>query len=418
MTQEDLWNEYIILFPDGYRQTQFKEYYRRWSKRVNAIAHIDHKAGDKMYVDFAGKKLRYVDTETGEIREAETFVAILGASQLTYVEAVYSQQQEVFIQACENALRYFAGVTRAIVTDNLKAAVTESSRYEAKLNEMFRDFVQHYSMTALPAGPYKPTHKALVEGAVRIIYRTIYPKIKEKICSLEELNKDISAALEGHNNRPMKGRPYSRRQLYEEIERAALQPLPMTRYEAKKKKCVRVQQNNHICLAEDKHYYSVPYKYIGRRVTLLYSQSLVEVYSGYERIAVHYRNRRRFAYTTVPDHLASNHRFLTELNPELFMSRAREVGPSTHDYIIKVLEKVQHPEQSYRSCMGILSYAARAGRERLEKACERALYYQDYSYRTIKTIIEKNLDQQLLEKEEESVLMPVHNNIRGTGYFE
>jgi transposase len=419
VTREFFWNEYILKYPDGYRLTQFKELYRAWSKRVNSVLHIDHKAGDKMYVDFAGKTLPYVDTETGEILQAEIFVSILGASQLTYVEAVASQQTEDFILGCENSLYYFGGAPCGIVPDNLKAAVIKSDKYEPILNEVFRDFVHHYNITALPAGPYRPTHKALVEGAVKLIYSSVYTHIKEDVTyTLKELNKAIWNALEEHNNRLMKGRPYSRRQMYNEIECNALQELPGIRYELKRRKTVTVQKNNHVCLHEDKHYYSVPFKYIGRKVTVQYNQSDVEIIYKYDCIARHTRNRRPYSYTTVSDHLASNHQYRTDWNPETFLSRAKEVGPSTQKYLSIILEKAQHAEQSFKSCQGILSYASRAGKDRLEKACERAIYYQDYSYRTIRIILEENHDMLPLDNECDKLSMPEHENIRGGVYYD
>jgi len=417
-TREYYWKSYIAKYPDGYRLTQFKELYRKWSKRVNSILHVDHKAGDKMYVDFAGKKLSYVDTETGEILQAEIFVSILGASQLTYVEAVTSQQTEDFILGCENSLYYYGGVPCGIVTDNLKAAVIKSSKYEPILNEVFADFANHYNMTALPAGPYKPTHKALVEGAVKLIYGSIYTQIKEdEVYSLRELNEAIWNAMEEHNKRAMKGRPYSRKQLFDEVEHSTLQPLPVKRYEAKRRKPVTVQRNNHVCLHEDKHYYSVPFRYIGRKVVVQYNQVEVEIIYKYECIARHVRNRRPYGYTTVQDHLASNHRFLTDWTPEYFLTKAKEIGTSTFAYIAAILEKPQHVEQSFRSCQGILSYTSRAGKDRLEKACERAIYYNDYSYRTIRTILEENHDLLPLEDEFDQLLMPEHDNIRGGNYY-
>jgi transposase len=277
-TREKLWKQYFLKHPDGYRITQFKEHYNLWSKKVNSSMHQEHKSGDKMYVDYTGDKLSYVDQATGEVVAVEVFVAILGASQLTYVEASMTQRKEDFIGSCENALHYYGGMPQAIVTDNLKSAVIKSDRYEPTLNEMFRDFVEHYHMTALPAGPYKPKHKALVEGAVKIIYRTIFSTVKlHTYLSLPDLNAAIWVELEDHNNKPLTGRPYSRRQLFEEIEKLDLQSLPQYRYQAKRKKVVTVMKNNHVCLAEDKHYYSVPYRYIGKKVTILYSQDRVEV---------------------------------------------------------------------------------------------------------------------------------------------
>jgi transposase len=382
-TKEKLWQQYLLQHPDGYRLTQFKRYYLRWLKVRNPVMHIEHKAGEKMYVDYAGEKLQVLDPDIEETIEAEVFVAVLGASQLTYVEASYSQQKENFIRSCENALHYFGGVPNAIVTDNLKSAVVKSNRYEPTLNEAFRDFVSYYAMAALPAAPYKPKHKALVEGAVKILYRSLYSVVNRRTwSSLEALNSAIREALEAYNNRPMKGRPYSRRQMFEETERQALNPLPEKRYELKRRYVATVMKNNYVCLAEDKHYYSVPYRFIGKKVTLLYGESEVEVFHRYERIACHKRNRRPFGHTTVNEHMASQHQFLSDWNPDTFIERAEAVGPETKQYIIQLLNTRQHPEQTYRSCQGVLSYAARVGKERLNNACRRALQYGDYGYHT------------------------------------
>ena len=418
-SREKLWQEYISKYPDGYKLSQFKEYYRRWYKARNPVMHIEHKSGDKMYVDYAGEKLSIIDPHTGEFIPVEVFVAILGASQLTYVEATLSQQKEDFIGACENALYYYGGSPRAIVTDNLKAAVTKSNKYEPSLNEAFRDFVSHYTMAALPAGPYKPTHKALVEGAVKIIYKTIYKPVRENVYTcMESLNRAIHKALEGHNDKPMKGRITSRRQMFEETERDTLQALPMHKYQLKRKKVVTVMKNNYVCLSEDKHYYSVPYHYIGRKVILFYSQSEVEVYHHYTRIAIHDRNRQNFGYSTIEDHLATKHRFLSDWNPDKFVKRAEEIGKETRDYIIKLLESRQHPEQAYRSCQGVLSFIARSGKERLNNACRRALYYGDYSYQTIRVILEKGLDKTNPEDDAGNGSIPEHGNIRGQDYYK
>lgn len=419
ITKEMLWKEYFEKHPDGYRVSQFKAHFLRWKRASNPTMHIDHKAGEKMYVDYAGERLYYLDVFTGELVEAEVFVAILGASQLTYVEASSSQQKEDFISSCENALHFFGGAPKAIVTDNLKSAVIKSSKYEPTLNQAFVDFVSHYTMAALPAGPYKPTHKALVEGAVKIIYRTIYPEVKNQVYSgLESLNRAIQKALGNHNNRLLNGRPYSRRQLFEDIERDQLQGLPQTRFEIKRRKVVTVMKNNYVCLSEDKHYYSVPYRYLGKRVTILYSQSEVEVFHHYERIALHMRDRKHYGHTTVEDHLASKHRFMSDWNPDKFINRASEVGPDTKEYIIGLLGSRQHPEQAYRSCQGVLSFSARVGKERLEKACRRAMQYGDYSYHTIRVILERGLDKDEFEAGEgQTPVPPIHPNIRGPRYY-
>jgi transposase len=417
-TKEKLWQQYIEKHPDGYRLTQFKRYYLLWIKVRNPVMHIDHKAGEKMYVDYAGEKLLVMDPEIEDTIEAEVFVAILGASQLTYVEASYSQQKEDFIKSCENALHYFGGVPNAIVTDNLKSAVTKSNRYEPTLNEAFRDFVSHYSMAALPAAPYKPKHKALVEGAVKILYRSMYSVINRRAWScMEALNGEIRDTLDVYNNRLMKGRPYSRRQMFEETERHVLNPLPEKRYELKHRYIATVMKNNYVCLAEDKHYYSVPYRFIGKKVTLLYGASEVEVYHRYERIAVHKRNRHLFGHTTENEHLASQHQFLGDWNPDKFIERGEAIGPQTKEYIIQLLNTRQHPEQTYRSCQGVLSFAARVGKERLNNACARALQYGDYGYQTIRVILEKGLDKNTDDEPGGDGTLPPHKNIRGKNYY-
>lgn len=413
-----LWKEYLIKYPDGFKHTQFHAHYRQWSKRTNATMHVDHKAGDKMYVDYAGEKLQIVYPDSGEVCKVEVFVAILGASQLTYVEATMTQRKEDFIGACENALHYFGGAPQAIVPDNLKSAVIKCSRYEPTLNESFRDFVEHYKMSALPAGPYKPRHKALVEGAVKIIYQVIFTVIREKeFTSIEALNVAIRELLVIHNNNPLKGRPYSRRQLFEEIERSTLQPLSPYRYELKNKRVATVSKNNHVCLGEDKHYYSVPYHYIGKKVTILYSQNQVDIYYRYEHIASHKRNRRPFMYTTVDDHLATKHKFQADWTPEKFIERAKAIGEHTEKYITQILSLRQHPEQTYKTCQGILNYANKVGNERLNAACHRANFYGDFSYKTILVILDKRLDSVPLDPDHDSAIMPKHGNIRGNTYY-
>jgi transposase len=417
-TKEKQWYQYKGLHPDGYGISQFKRYYLKWLKMRNPVMHMEHKAGEKMYVDYAGQKLQILDQESGVNIPVEVFVAILGASQLTYVEASYSQKKEDFISSCENALHFFGGVPNAIVTDNLKSAVIRGNRYEPTLNESFRDFVSHYTMAALPAAPYKPKYKALVEGAVKIIYRTIYGTVKERVySSLELINQSIGAALEEHNNRLLQNRPYSRRQLFEETERHMLHPLAAHRYELKHRVIVTVMKNNYVNLTEDKHYYSVPHYFIGKKVTLLYSQSIVEVYHRYERVAIHNRNRQPYGYTTVVEHLASKHQFMSDWNPDKFIERAQEIGEETKQYIIELLNTRQYPEQTYRSCQGVLSFAARVGKERLNNACRRALQYGDYGYQTIKAILERGLDGNTDEDPGNDHPLPPHDNIRGKNYY-
>ena len=419
MTRQLLWERYRLEHPTGFGLSQFKHYLSQWKAQTSPTMRIEHKAGDKLFVDFAGDKLSLVHEQTGELREVEVFVAILGASQLTYVEAVASQQKEDFIAACENALHYCGGVPQAIVPDNLKSAVIKGNKYEPTLNETFADFAQHYATCILPARSYRPRDKALVENAVKLAYRRIYARISGTVYhSLFELNAAIKAALEEHNNALLKGRHYSRRQQFEEVERSALLPLPPLRYELKKCLYATVAKNGHVALSADKHYYSVPYRYIGKKVKLLFSRHSVEIYYNYQRIALHERLKVPYHYTTDKEHLASTHRFVAEWTPQKFISWAEAIHEDVRLYITEVLQRKQHPEQAYKSCVGILSFAKKVGNERLAGACRRALSYGAYNYKTIQLILEKELDKRDAPGETDHLSMPLHDNIRGENYYQ
>jgi transposase len=418
MTLQRVLEQYIQQYPDGYLKSQFHYHYSEYTKRPEPVMRIQHKAGDKIYIDFAGDKLSIVDQDTGEVKEVEVFIAILGCSQLTYVEAVGSQKKEDLIKACENALHYIGGVPLAVVPDNLKSAVTKSSRYEPVINEAFAGFAEHYSMTVLPARAYKPRDKALVEGMVKIVYRRIYTALSQQIHhSLESLNHSIWIALEQLNNAPFKGKDYSRRQQFEDIEKSYLQALPLLRYENRQQSVVTVMKNGHVCLGADKHYYSVPYSYIGKKVKLLFNTLDVEIYSRYECIASHLRDLRKYQYTTVTEHLASAHRYITDWTPEHFIEQANVIHADVALYISKVLEHKNHPEQAYKSCSGILNLARKAGKERLINACRRAQHYGIYNYPIIMEILDRKMD--LIKEEENSQgSMPEHDNIRGENYYQ
>lgn len=418
MTLLRLWEEYHASQPTGYAKTNFYHYYNLWKHRAKPSMHMEHKAGEKMFVDFTGEKLPVVDTETGEIRQMEVFVAVLGASQYTYVEAVESQKVEDFISCCENALHFFGGSPNVVVPDNLKSAVVKSSRYEPKLNENFEAFADHYNMVVLPARSYKPKDKSLVEGAVKITYIRIFSSMPDSpATSLEELNTLIWERLESHNSTNFRNRKYSRKDQFLEVEKPTLQSLPEQRYELRRSLSVTAMKNGHVCLSVDRHYYSVPFSYINKKVKVLYSKSLVEVYYNYELIASHKRVRSPYNYTTLKEHMASQHRIMAEWNPDYFLQRAREVSPEVEFFIAQVLQKKQHPEQAYKTCQGILSYAKRVGHNRLTKACQRAHAYGFYHYKAIEEILKKGLDLQDLEQEAQ-LFMPLHENIRGEQYYQ
>lgn len=413
-----LWEAYHAENPDGFKMTAFYRHFNIWKRRVHPSMHMDHKAGDKMFVDYTGEKLEVVDPQNGEVKNMEVFVAILGASQLTYVEAIESQRVEDFISCCENALHYFGGAPNAIVPDNLKSAVIRSNRYEPKLNENFEAFADYYGMSVLPARAYKPKDKALVEGAVKITYMRIFAALpKELPTSLTELNQRILMRLDAHNKTAFKGRNYSRLEQFVEMEKAMLQPLPPKRFELRSSSVATVMKNGHVCLSADKHYYSVPYGYISKKVRMLYSKSVVEIFYRYESIAKHERVRSAHNYTTDPSHMATQHQVLAEWNPDYFLAQARSIGKEVEFYIAQVLNKKPHPEQAYKSCQGILSFAKRVGHQRLIKACQRAHAYGLYHFRAIEDILQRGLDMFDLE-EDRQLPMPEHENIRGKNYYQ
>lgn len=416
ITREMLHLEYINKYPDGYGRSRFNTAILVYNQMTKPVMHIDHKAGDKLFIDFAGSKLQVTSNDKIE-RDVEVFVAILGCSQLTYVEAVESQRKEDLIKACENALHYFEGVPGAIIPDNLRSAVTKGSKYEAVINDEFACFAEHYSVTVVPARVYKPRDKSLVEGAVKLIYRSIYSRLDGRVFyDLEALNAAIRPALEIHNNKPFASRNYSRREQFEEIEREALGPLNPLRYQINKQVMATVMKNGYVRLGEDIHYYSVPYTHIGKKVKILYTSGVVKVYYHYTLIASHTRDRTKYHYTTDKEHLASQHRFLTEWTPEKFIQEAEMTHEDVASYISKVLEHKVYPEQAYKSCSGILSFNRRVGPARLADACRWADNLGQYNYPIIEEILRKRLDQLL--PEQESTAIPSHDNIRGKDYYK
>lgn len=418
VTKELLWQEYYAKHPDGYKITQFRYWYREWAKEVSPVMHFTHKAGDKLFIDFTGKKLSIVDPHTGEIQDMEVFVCVLGSSQYTYVEACESQKKEDFIACVENALWFYGGVPQALVPDNLRAAVTKSSRYEPKVNQDFADFAAYYETVVLPTRAYKPRDKAIVENAVRIIYTRVFAALRnETFHSKSELNKAILEQLKLHNNMSFRGREYSRYSLFEEVEKHQLKALPSKRYEIKRSANATVHKNSHIYFGKDKHYYSVPYQNIGKQVKVIYSDNVVELYHQQEVLAVHTRSKQKYGYTSLKEHMPSHHRFVSEWSSEKFIAWADQIGDQCKILIIKILDKKQHPEQSFKSCLGILHLAKKVGNIRLENSCKRALEYGAHNYNIIERILKNRWDT-LDEELEEQNDIPRHENIRGSNYYK
>lgn len=416
MTMAQQFELYRQSNPDGYRMTQFYEHYRAWSKKISASMPIQHKEGDKMYIDFAGAKLPYVNEHTGEIIQAEMFVGILGWSQYAYVEALATQVTEEAIAATENALHYFGGAPLAVVPDNMKSAVTKASRYEPEINENFARFASHYGMSVVPARARKPQDKAHVENMVKIVYQRIYARLNPNdILTLAQLNEKIRELLTELNDAQLTGKKCSRTDQWI-LERPSLQPLAETRCEMFKIKQATVMKNGHVYLTEDQHYYSVPYELIGKKVKLHYSRSKVELFMNYELIASHKRIRSPHNYSTDPAHMPAQHKYVTEWSAEFFINQATSIDPVVALYITEVLKKKQHPQQAYRSCQGIIHLGKKVGHKRLIKACNRAHAIGYYNYKIIDEILRKNLDN--YDEDPQPPSMPAHENIRGADYYQ
>jgi len=416
-----LWEEYCSSHKNGYSYTHFCREYKRWCVVQNVSGVTEYKAGDKLYVDFAGKKWPITNRETGEVKNHEVFVGILGFSQFTYVEVTATQKREDVIRASENALHYIGGVPQAIVCDNLKSAVYKACKYEPELNEAYERFALHYSTTILPTRPNKPKDKPLVEGAVKITYRRIRAVLRNRVFfSIEELNEAIRELLVHYNNKVSKDAPDTRRNLLEQIERAELKSLPAERYEMYQYVWCPVYKTSYIMLPEDRHYYSVPYELIGKRLKVVYNSRTVEVYYHMKRVALHNRDCTVKARTTINEHLPANLQFLNEFNAEKIISWASAVGEFTKQMVTIIIDNRPHFDQARKSCMGILHLCKKVGKERVEKACQRAVYFDNYSYRAVKNILQGNLESEPLQLELElnNYHIGDHENIRGSSYYE
>jgi len=416
VTLDTLWQEYHKENPFGYGRTQFCYHFQVWRDGSEVTMHIEHKAGEKLFVDYTGKKMTIYDKKTGIGREVEILVAVLGASQVTYVEATESQKKEDWIKANENALWYIGGVPQAIVPDCLKSAVTDPDKYEPDINPEYDDFARHYNTVILPARPNTPKDKAMVENAVKITYIRVFAPLRNRVFySLEELNEAIWEQLETHNNARFQRMRISRWELFNETEKHVLKPLPAERYELRGFLNVRVQFNYHIAFGPDTHYYSVPWQYRKKYVKVIYTATAVEVYHKNIRIAFHKRDREVNGYTTEKEHMPPHHRFYAEWSPQRFINWGREIGNDVKTMIEKVLESRKFPEQAFKVCLGILNLSKSYGRERLNRACMRALEYNCYSYKSVSNILKKGLDK--VRDEKNCLELPFHENIRGNKYF-
>jgi len=410
-----LWVEYREAHPDGYGYSQFCVLYKEWAKHLKPSMRLRHKAGEKLFVDYAGQTVPIVDPDTGEVHQAQIFVATLGASNYTYAEAQWSQDLRNWTAGHVRALAFLGGVPEVIVPDNLKAGVKHPCRYEPDLNPSYQDLADHYGTAVIPARIRKPKDKSKVEVAVQVVERWILARLRNrKFFSLAELNQVIWQLLEELNDRPMRHLGQSRRELFQALDLPALKPLPETPYEFAQWKKARVNIDYHI--EYDKHFYSVPYSLIHQEVYVRATERTIQISFKNRCVASHLRSNARGRHTTISDHMPPAHQKYAEWSPERILRWAQTMGPHTTQLVDALFASRKYPQQAFRSCLGILRLGQRYGPDRLEAACRRALPAGIHSYKGIKNILDANLDQIDIDPPAPSTL-PGHANIRGTNYF-
>lgn len=411
-----LWQEYKEQHPDGYQYSWYCQNYRDWAARLDVVMRHEHRAGEKMFVDYAGQTVPVIDQETGEIHKAQIFVAVLGASNYTFAEATSSQQVEDWIGSHVRAFSFFGGCTEAIVPDNLKSGISKVCRYEPDINPTYHDLANHYQTVVLPARVRKPRDKAKVEAGVLLVERWILARLRRHtFFSLAELNKVIGELLAVLNSKPFKKLPGSRQSRFAELDQPALKPLPAAPYEVAYWKKAMVHLDYHVEV--EGHYYSVPYTLAKKQLEIRYTRTTVECLYRNQRVASHLRNLVRGRHTTIKEHMPPKHQKYSEWNPERFIRWAEKIGPQTKVLTETLLVQRAHPQQAYRTLLGILRLGKVYGEQRLEAACGRALHINALSYRSIESILKTGLDQKPLRKPENNTPIQ-HGNIRGANYYD
>ncbi len=420
VTLQLLWHEYRERYPDdGLGYSAFCERYRAFRKRLEVTMRLEHRGGEKMFVDYAGQTIGVTDPETGEVTELQVFVATLGASNFTYCEAHASQDLRCWTMAHMRAFEYFGGVAEVTVPDNLKAGVSKPCFYEPDINPTYQELAEHYGTVVLPARVRKPRDKAKVENAVLQVERWVMaPLRKQTFFSGAELRRAIAERLEWLNDRPLSKLNGTRRSLFHELDKPALKPLPSRRYTHSEWKNAAVNIDYHIEF--DRHYYSVPYSLARKRVDIRATSTTIECFYRGKRVASHRRWwGKRGRFTTKPEHMPSAHRRHLQWSPSRLIRWAGTIGPHTERMVEAVLQARPHPEQGYRSCLGIIRLAKKYERSRLEAACKRALAIKSYSYRSVESILKNGLDRNSNGTTTPSEPLPLqHNNIRGADYYQ
>ena len=416
VTLQLLWAEYSEVYQDkAYRYSQFCNQYRHWRGQQKRSMRQVHKAGEKLFIDYCGPTVPIVRRETGEIRTAQVFVAVMGASNYCYADATWTQSLPDWIASHQRAFRFFGGVVKLLVPDNLKSGVNLACRYDPKPNATYLDMAQHYQTAILPARPYKPKDKAKAEAGVLLVERWILARLRHHtFFSLSELNQSITELLKDLNRRPFQKLPGSRLSAFESLDKPALKPLPGQPYEYALWKKAKAGIDYHIEI--DKRFYSVPHQRVGQTLDVRITATSIEVFHQGQRVASHAKQHSG-GFSTCPEHMPKYHRQHREWSPERFITWAQSIGPCTAQVVQHVLHRRPHAEQGYRACLGLLHHARSYSQKRLEAACEKALAIHSPNYRSINSILKKGLDQWPKEDAAQTESSgPKHNNVRGSDY--
>ena len=416
VTLQLLWLEYKEAHPEGFQYSRFCDLFRQWKDCLDPVLRQEHKAGEKTFVDYAGQTVPVVDPETGEVREAQIFVGVLGASNFTFAEATWTQSLADWTASHVRMFAYFCGVSELLIPDNLASGVSKACRYDPEVNPTYQELATHYGTAVLPTRQASPRDKAKVETGVLVAERWLLAPLRNHtFFSLAELNREIACLLDSLNDRPFQKLDGTRRSLFESVERPALKPLPTARYEYAEWRKARANIDYHI--AVENHFYSVPHQLVRKQVEVRLTASTVEAFHDGHRVAAHARSWRKGGFTTDPTHRPKAHQEHLEWTPSRMIRWAEKTGPHTATTVTRIIEERPHPEQGYRPCLGILRLGERYSPERLEAACHRALAIQGVSYRSIKSILEHGLDRVALEEQATLELPQEHDNLRGPDYY-
>jgi transposase len=414
-----LWHEHKEQFPDGYSYTQFTIRYKAWARHLGVVMRQKHRAGEKLFVDFPGRKIPIYEANSGQVGfEAELFVAAMGASSYLYAEAFPSQELLYWVTAHVHAFEAMGACPAIVVCDNLRSGVTRPHRYEPDVNATYSEMAAHYGVAVIPARAYKPRDKAKAENGVLLAERWVMARLRDRhFTSIGAANEAIAELVAWVNARPYKRLPGSRATMFAEVDRPAMKALPAARYEFAVWKRAKVSLDYHIELRSERHYYSVPFRLVGEVVDVRTSAATIEVFYHHNRVASHVR-RYRPGYTTEPAHMPESHRRHAGWTPARIVAWAGKAGPSTAKFAEAVLASRPHPEQGFRTCLGIVRLGERYNTERLEAACTRALALRSYTYRSVESILRHGLDKAPLPgNRPEAPAHPHHGNLRGPGYY-